>query len=146
MSRTKIKWMNRALVVGAVLVLAIGAGCGDADDSEPEANDGQVESALGEFQGVFAHDPVSPQTGEATLDMELTDASGAAVAGADISVEPWMPAHGHGSPETPQVSETEAGRYQVTNIVYSMPGEWELRIDVDAGGTTDRFVLTYDVQ
>lgn len=137
-----------ARILGAVLVMVVAVGCGDVDDTDDDESEttAQVESEGGHFQASFTHDPASPQTGDAELHFDLFDAGGEVVADAAISVEPWMPAHGHGSPETPSVMEMSAGNYHVTNIVYSMPGTWDLRIDVDTGEVSDRFVVTYEVQ
>lgn len=137
-----------AQILGAVLVMVVAVGCGDVDDTDDDDNEAtsQVESEDGHFQTSFTHEPTTPQTGDAELQFELFDTAGDVVADASISVEPWMPAHGHGSPETPEVMEMSAGHYHVTNIVYSMPGTWELRIDVDTGEVSDRFVVTYEVQ
>ncbi|MFP4598508.1 MAG: FixH family protein [Persicimonas sp.] len=140
-----------AWVLGAVLVMFVTVNCGDvddaddADDADNEATE-QVESEDGHFQASFTHEPAPPQTGDAELHFELFDADEEAVADATITVEPWMPGHGHGSPETPSVTETSAGNYHVTNIVYSMPGTWDLRIDVDTDEVSDRFVVTYEVE
>ena len=59
------------------------------------------------------------------------------VAGARIMVEPWMPAVGHGVMEKPIVNEKGGGLYSVSNIIFSMTGDWLLRLEISSGATTD---------
>lgn len=49
-----------------------------------------------------------------------------------LEVEPYMPAHHHGSSAVPIVTSQGQGRYQVTNVVFTMAGDWELRVRVTA--------------
>ncbi len=131
-----------------LLLAAVGTACGDSADAD--SNNEHTNDALASETGVFeAHvtaTPDPPATGENTLDVHLMDADGNALPGATLEVEPWMPGHGHGSPETPSVEEGSDGMYTVSNVVYSMPGHWEVRIDITHGDTTDRIVAEYDVQ
>jgi hypothetical protein len=59
------------------------------------------------------------------------------VAGARITVEPWMPSMGHGVMERPVVNEKGGGLYNVSNVIFSMTGDWELRIEITSESTTD---------
>lgn len=141
------------LILAAVAALALVAvGCGDSADADNNGatNNGHADGALvsetGAFEAHLTPDPDPPATGANEIHMHLMDADGQAVTGATIAVEPWMPAHGHGSPETPTVEEAENGMYSISNVVYSMPGHWEVRIDVTKDGTSDRIVAEYDVE
>lgn len=131
------------LVLAVALVVA---GCGDVDDSEGDHQDGPVVSEQGLYHAHVTADPSTPETGENTLMMHVMTPEGQGVEGLRLSVEPWMPAHGHGSPEVPEVEENGDGMYTVTNLVYSMPGRWEVRIDIDDGEVSDSIVLKYSVQ
>ncbi len=59
------------------------------------------------------------------------------VPGAGITVAPWMPSMGHGVMEKPVVNEKGGGLYNVSNVVFSMTGDWELRLEITSGSTTD---------
>jgi hypothetical protein len=59
------------------------------------------------------------------------------VAGATITVTPWMPSMGHGVMEKPVVREKGGGLYNVSNVVFSMTGDWELRLEISSGKATD---------
>ncbi len=59
------------------------------------------------------------------------------VAGARITVTPWMPSMDHGVMEKPVVNEKGGGLYNVKNVVFTMTGDWELRLEITSGSTTD---------
>jgi hypothetical protein len=121
------------------------AACGDSDDGDP-SHDDAVVSEQGLFEAHVSIAPHPPVTGANEMQVHLMDASGEAVTEAKVEVEPWMPGHGHGSPETPVVAEDGDGMYTVTDVVFSMPGHWEVRVDVTDGGDEDRLIVEYDVQ
>lgn len=60
-----------------------------------------------------------------------------------VTVSALMPVHGHGI-DPPSVSKTETG-YRVSNVVFSMPGLWDVFLDVRLDGKTDRIEFTVDV-
>lgn len=64
------------------------------------------------------------------------------VAGAAIKVSPWMPEMDHGVGEVPEISERGGGLYTVNNLMFSMTGTWELRIDITSGKVSDSIVIT----
>jgi hypothetical protein len=43
-----------------------------------------------------------------------------------LTVKPWMPAHGHGTSAT-TVTAVGVGEYDVTNVNFTMPGEWQIQ-------------------
>jgi hypothetical protein len=63
------------------------------------------------------------------------------VSGANIFVTPWMPSMDHGVKEKPVVSERGGGLYAVSNLVFSMTGQWEIQVKVVAGDTVDSAVI-----
>jgi hypothetical protein len=154
MTNTRANKLNHrflALLALTILTLPVAAiGCGDSADAE--TNNGQGDSALvsedAAFEAHLTPDPDPPVTGDNTIAMHLMDPDGEPISGATVTVEPWMPAHGHGSSEEPVVeaSADMAGMYTISNVVFTMPGHWEVRIDVAHQGDSDRFVAEYDVQ
>ena len=62
-----------------------------------------------------------------------------------VEVSPWMPAMGHGASYTPLVTETAAGTYKVTDVEFSMPGTWELRVKVTSDVGSGSSTFKYDV-
>ncbi len=65
--------------------------------------------------------------------------------GLSLTVEPWMPHHGHGSSAVPQVEADGNGNYLVRDVVFTMPGDWELRIQITSP-EADAFTPTVVIQ
>jgi len=63
---------------------------------------------------------------------------GNAVEKARISVYGGMPAHKHGLPTQPAVSELGNGDYLVEGIKFSMHGGWEMWFNIRQGNITDK--------
>lgn len=75
-----------------------------------------------------------------TLHVETPD--GKPVENAQVSVDGGMPEHGHGLPTQPKVTKYLGnGNYLVEGMRFNMPGKWELKFRVTAGGQTDQVVF-----
>jgi hypothetical protein len=129
----------------AGLLLALPA-CGDGGGDESNSGGGATPSESGLYQGTFTFDPDPSITGDNTLHAMLSTAEGEAVTDATVSVEPWMPSMGHGSSTTPVVHDMGEGNYHIESLTFTMPGSWEVRIEVDAVQGEDGFVLPREVQ
>lgn len=157
------KWFAMLALLALLVVGMVGASCvsGDDDDDDDSAADddatdddsgdddvsgGAVDSDNGLFSGNFTPDPDPPVAGDNELAIELFDAEGTPLAGATVEATPFMPSMGHGSDEDPVVEELGDGAYLATNIVYTMPGPWDLTIVVTTADAEDMFVLAYDVE
>lgn len=130
-------------------------GCSDSGDDAPPSRCAEETRALTyepnmvvvgdasvvEIQVVEAS-PAPPDKGDNSWLLEVRDATtSTGMAGVDLTIVPFMPDHGHGSPITPSVTPAEGeGRFQVDDINLWMPGLWEVRIDV-TGSATDRVVV-----
>jgi hypothetical protein len=57
-------------------------------------------------------------------------------------VDATMPEHRHGMNYRPSVTRLGDGRWRVEGLMFHMPGRWELRLDVQAGGTTGQLLDT----
>jgi len=55
-----------------------------------------------------------------------------------VAIDATMPAHKHGMNYTPKIVAGVDGRYRVEGLVFHMPGEWELVLDVRSGGEMER--------
>lgn len=79
--------------------------------------------------------------------LRLSDAAGAPVGDAKILVEGGMPAHNHGMPTSPQVTENLGeGRYQIDGVQFQMPGHWVVTFNISAGGQSDSVTYNLMVQ
>ena len=86
---------------------------------------GSVVSDTGQLRGRLA-----PQSGPIALNrfqtwvLALRDTSGAPVAGAQVAITGGMPAHGHGLPTQPQVTEELGdGQYRIEGVKLNMVGD-----------------------
>ncbi|TXD35682.1 FixH family protein [Lujinxingia vulgaris] len=105
--------------------------CGPVDEAPTE----EVAPLTLSYNGDYALQvdallaPSPPTTGDFDLSLEL-QVEGEPLEGAEVTLELFMPGHGHGSAEEPLVIEEGAGLYRVENAAFSMPGLWELRLNV----------------
>jgi hypothetical protein len=108
---------------------------------------GQAPSTA-HFSVAYTTDPsVIPVNAFHTWTITVTDADGKPVNDAEISVDGGMPAHGHGLPTQPQVTKKLGdGKYLVEGMKFSMPGEWEMKFTIKAGGMEETVVRTVEVQ
>lgn len=71
--------------------------------------------------------------------IELTSAAGIPITHAQIAVDGGMPQHGHGLPTRPQITPLPVdGTYLLEGMKFSMPGWWEIKLAIQAGGGSDR--------
>jgi len=55
----------------------------------------------------------------------------------------FMPVHGHGTPEPPVVSQVDQ-EYHVSNLILSMPGLWDVTLNVTLDGKKDTVEFSLD--
>lgn len=68
------------------------------------------------------------------------------VRGCSVALDGWMPAHGHGLPTAPRMTrELGQGVYLIEGMRLSMPGVWELRLQVSGCGETDTAVFPLEL-
>jgi hypothetical protein len=126
--------MNR-IIWSSLLLAALGGtvACSSAPTQPPDASSFPAEpfasatSTSGTLHVALRSSPQPPAVGNDDVQLEITDASGAARDGLTVTVKPWMPAHDHGTSET-SVTPQGAGKYLVTNVYLYMSGVWQLQI------------------
>ena len=98
-----------------------------------------VVSENGLFQGSWQSRPEAPAINvvhEWVLHIET--AGGEPVSGALVTLDGDMPAHGHGMPTTPEVTEDLGnGDYLVEGMSFQMGGYWIVDVTVTYDGQTD---------
>ena len=122
------------------LLFGVLSACG-AGEAEPDAGSvvsctkSQALQTLTSQTGAYTFyvcDAATPARGFNTFSYLVVDKSGSPVDGLTFTVEPWMPDMNHGSPGTPAVAAYGDGLYQVSNVVFTMAGLWQLRTAVSA--------------
>ncbi|MDF1526598.1 MAG: FixH family protein [bacterium] len=91
----------------------------------------------GEFSVEVLFPDKKVEMGVNNVDLIIHNKKDEDVTGAKITVTPWMPSMGHGVMETPVANEKGGGLYNVKNVVFSMTGDWELRLEIASGSTAD---------
>lgn len=149
----------------ALLALLLLPACGNGGDGAVDAGyNCEIEMRDEEFvagmekvgaEGItfrlVSSSPAPPARFDNTWVLELVDAGGAPLAGAEVEVEPFMPDHNHGTSIDAEVTEDTAviGRYTLDPVNLFMPGVWEVTIRATpAGGTAadrDEAVFTFCV-
>ncbi len=78
-----------------------------------------------------------------TWTLQISDAQGAMVDGATITVKPWMPDHGHGTDAVAHVTPAGTpGQYSVTPLYLFMAGYWTVTFTITSGTVTDTVVYS----
>ena len=143
-------------------VLVLVAAC--ASDEEPEASDAMADCTVDSRAEAYAPgmqamapdgtrlvlvsaEPGPPVRFDNTWTVQALGADGEPLAVTDLRVEPFMPDHGHGTPEPPEpVAEAEPGRYRMGPFDLWMPGIWQLHFSMDHGETTSTATLSFCIE
>jgi hypothetical protein len=121
-------------------LVALGCSSGNEPDPPPSV----VRSESGALEAELIK-PSAVERGANRFELELRDAStGAAAAGLEVSVVPFMPAMGHGSGVSPEVSSLAEGHYECTQVLLNMAGRWQLRTTI-SGVRSDYVAFEVDV-
>jgi hypothetical protein len=123
--------------VAIVIAASVFAGC--TDEASPDLNSGplvqvdQSTSASGAYQVVvFAHTSKLTR-GDYSLQYVFTNTTdGSPVDGLTMTIVPWMPAMGHGTPIVPMITPLGGGAYQLDDVDLFMAGLWQLRTKTTA--------------
>jgi hypothetical protein len=122
-------------VLPLLLAMVVVLGCGGEDDPSSQQGDLVVKASF----------PTAAQVGQNTMMVLIEDAKGQPVSGATVSVDPQMPHHGHGSTETPVVTDKGAGSYEAFPVTLQMPGMWTITVNVTHGAKTGTQAMQVDV-
>ena len=148
MSRLLCSWPMRrlpvcrhwlALGLSAGLLVATGA-CG----GDPAPFDGTLDVESGAYGGELTPQMASLVVGYNSVSIALVGEAGEPVLGAQVSISPWMPAHGHGSTDV-VATEEEPGVYASDEVRFNMSGMWLLRIHVDGSEGEGDLLATVEV-
>jgi hypothetical protein len=79
--------------------------------------------------------------------IHVETASGQSVDNAVISVAGGMPAHMHGMPTAPQVTQSLGnGDHLVEGMQFQMPGHWEVELNINAASQQDNVSFNFNLQ
>ena len=83
------------------------------------------------------------QMGVNNVEIIVHDAAGSDVTQAELTATPWMPDKDRGVMQKPVVTERGDGLYSIENIVLSMTGHWQLRVNVVKDDKEDSAVFDF---
>ncbi len=141
-SRVFFRHMTAFVLVVALLAASM------AEENQAEAADSRVRiSQSGLFQVSFEskQQPIAiNQIHSWVLHVETAD--GQPVANADITLSGGMPAHDHGLPTSPRMTQYLGnGEYLIEGIRFHMNGSWDIVITISAGGDRDTVVIRLEL-
>lgn len=112
---------------------------------ETPVPDGAVTTDAGLYVLDVTATPDPPVTGDQILTLDVTDPDAEPVIGATLDLTPWMPDMNHGIANAPTVVEEGDGVY-TAEFAWSMPGYWEVVVQVTRDDQTDQATLAFEVQ
>ncbi len=137
------RWIRGA---SSTLLLVAGlsaAGCGSGSDAPANQLDPgrtlQLESAGGRAKGDVRAEGGHIAQGRNALLIEFDP-----VATELLSASAFMPVHGHMTPSPPAIAHEGTG-YRVSDLILSMPGLWDVTLDIQVDSKADKLELTVDV-
>jgi len=131
-----MRFFVRMLYAGIAIILVLASGRAWGASMEKPSDEGLFTVTL---KMTAQH----PAVGDNPFTLTIRDArSGAGVEKAAIEVIPWMTMHGHGSSKKAAVRETGGGLYTVHNVYFTMPGTWDLMVNINKKGKKDSLTFT----
>lgn len=134
-------------LLGALTLLTLN-GCGeDADAAQGLGAGSTADSEAGSYQvEVLEVSPAPPEKGVNEWTLRFTDADGEPMQDMELTVEPWMPDHGHGARHPPELTMMEDGKVRVSDLLLHMGGLWEVYLRVNVGDGTERSTLSVIIE
>ena len=92
--------------------------------------------------------PEPPAVGDNVWRLRLDDAAHEPATGlaASMNVTPFMPDHGHGTPVSVGVTETNPGEYELAPVNTFMPGLWQIRLELTLAEAPELFEFNVCVE
>ncbi|MBI3295934.1 MAG: hypothetical protein HYZ71_14505 [Deltaproteobacteria bacterium] len=135
--------MMRLFFLGALLALAQ---CSKAPLSKVEPLKGAIESENKVFSvtPTWLTGPVARNYSSVRL--SLSAAEGVVATTDEITIDPQMPAHGHGTSTDDQVITIESSQsVRVEGIYFVMGGAWVIHLSAKVNGKTDTALIPVEV-
>ena len=114
--------------------------------SEPRWTRGR--SAIGTWRVRWRTEPAAIPVNEPfrmLVEIDPTMSAGATPAAVGLALDAGMPSHGHGMVRVPRVVRTSPGRFTAEGVLLHMPGPWELFLDIELRGISERAQFSVEV-
>jgi hypothetical protein len=104
-----------------------------------------LESNDGTFVLRYSSEPETIPWGERfSIDVSVARADGEPLQ-ATLAVDARMPDHGHGMNREPKLERLNGSSWRVTNLLFHMPGYWEVYFDLTRGAVTERAQFSVEI-
>ncbi len=142
---------SRIFLLTSLLAGTVALGCGEdhghegGDDPtcEEDTRDDEFVAGISKTGGagytlsIVDSLPAPPDKGNNVWTIALTDSNGDPLSGVALEAEPFMPDHGHGTPEIAVFTDNGDGNFTLDPVNFFMPGYWETTVTVVDEGATD---------
>ena len=130
--------MIHQVMRGSLVVLFLLLGCDTQQTNTKSVDSLCSEPDIGCFDPTWSKESTSyglqfvsaspqlPERGSNDWQIHMTSNNMASLDNCNISVTPFMPEHGHGVPAQPNVMKTTQNHYLIQDILFTMPGLWEM--------------------
>ena len=139
--------MKLSALIGMTLLCLAATACGGGGGDEPAdawncSYEARAEpytagmnrtTAGGLTVAIVESTPAPPLRGNNAWRVSITDDQQAPLDDMTITIFPWMPDHGHGTPSVPQIAPLGGGEYSIDPVNLWMAGYWEATITVGDG-------------
>lgn len=130
--------LSFGLLLGALPLISSVQSCGSTPDVRDVVTDG------GSYYVSYTPSP-DPLPVQQLFSLDVTVASAQdhtdLIEDSTIVVDAWMPSMGHGMNVVPKVVSHADGTFTVSNMEFSMTGDWEILVDVTRAGKTEQAVF-----
>lgn len=138
-------WLTLLLLVHTMGLAACGKGS-DSADAEPLPAGGPSSGATagGSFNLEYTTDPSPiPLSEPFTMRTQVSDRDGRWLDDVTVVINAEMPAHGHGMNTSTSTTFDVDGWYDTEGMLFHMPGDWQIVIDVASEDTVETARLAY---
>ncbi len=147
------RWRQRILTCGFVGICASTTACYSEHDHSSHEHDvaetmqtvHQGTSEQKRYTVAWATTPATVTAGVVfSVETTLNDAAGLPAEGVTLTVDAFMPMHGHGMEGVKPVTAPVAGKkgvYRTEGMRLQMPGQWQLRFEMKGGAGDDKAAL-----
>jgi len=142
-------------VIGLGLCLATACGSDEPDPDEEvncaeETRDDEFVAGMSKAGDLWTFrlmdaTPAPPDKGDNSWSVRVEQEE-AGLEGLNLTVTPFMPDHGHGTPIDPQVTDEGGGDYRLAPVNMWMPGLWQVTVEAQDGDQLDSAVFAFCIQ
>jgi hypothetical protein len=132
-----------ALLAASSFFAPLAVACGSSDGvPKDELQQGQTLTVASQKSAIETH--VSAESGHYAQGRNTFLVVFDPTATVLDSASAFMPVHGHGTPAPPTIAQSSDG-YRISNFIFSMPGTWNVTLNVTLDDKPDKVEFSLDV-